>query len=213
MDFNVWIQLLLATIVISVSPGAGAVTTMDNGMTYGFKRSYSSILGLQAGLLAQTLIVAVGLGGILAASSTLYEIVKWIGVLYLVYIGIMKFKDSTLLGKSKKLAREFSFKRSFINAFLVNITNPKATIFLIAFLPLFIDQSKPKTEQFIVICFTLITVDMLVMSGYSSLAQLMRKWMNNPKIVKAQNRITGSLLILIAIFLATSENGSEVKGN
>lgn len=206
MDFNLWLTMLFMAVIISVSPGAGAITTMDNGLNYGFKRSYAAILGLQVGLLAQILIVAIGLGGILATSKTLYEIVKWIGVLYLIYLGIMKFRDSGSLFKKSKIAKQYSFKRSFIQAVFINLTNPKATVFLIAFMPQFLRPDRPQLIQMVIICVTLLAVDMVVMSGYSSLAQVMKRWVNNPKIVKTQNYVTGSLLIIVALLLAFSQN-------
>ena len=209
MEFHIWITMLIASIVISVSPGAGAITTMDNGLNYGFKRSYATIFGLQVGLFAQILIVAIGLGGILATSKTLYEIVKWIGVVYLLYLGIMKFKDSSSVFKASKTKKSFSFKRSFLQAVLINLTNPKATVFLIAFMPQFLDPNKPKIIQLSIICLTLLIVDITVMSGYSSLAQIMKKWTNNPKVIKTQNRITGGLLIIVAFFLAFSQNSTQ----
>ncbi len=209
MELHVWITMLIASIIISVSPGAGAITTMDNGLNYGFKRSYAAILGLQVGLLSQILIVAIGLGGILATSKTLYEIIKWVGVLYLIYLGIMKFRDSDSFFKSSKTKKDFNFKRTFLQATLINLTNPKATVFLIAFMPQFLDPNKPKLIQMIIICLTLLMVDMIVMSGYSSLAQVMKRWVNNPKIIRTQNRITGVLLIIVAFFLAFSQNATQ----
>ncbi|MDR0467391.1 MAG: LysE family transporter [Campylobacteraceae bacterium] len=202
MEFHIWLTMLIASIIISVSPGAGAIATMDSGLNYGFKRSYATIFGLQIGLLAQILIVAVGLGGILATSETLYEIIKWIGVIYLVYLGVMKFRDSNSVFKNSKTKRDFNFKRSFLQATLINLTNPKATVFLIAFMPQFLDINRPKLTQITIICLTLLVVDIFVMSGYSSLAQVMKRWINNPKIVRTQNQITGVLLIIVAFFLA-----------
>lgn len=210
MELNLWLLMLVASIFISVSPGAGAITTMDNGLNYGFKRSYATIFGLQVGLLLQILIVSVGLGGIIDTSILLYETIKWIGVIYLIYLGVMKIMSSHEKFKTTK-KKEFNFKRSFLQAVLINLTNPKATVFLIVFIPQFLNLSKPQFIQMLIICITLICVDFMVMSGYSFLAQFMKRWVNNPKIAILQNRITGTLLILVALFLGQSDNISNTN--
>ena len=90
MELEVWFTLLLASVAISVSPGAGAVVSMNYGIKYGLKKSYSAIFGLQTGLLIQTFIVVIGLGAIISKSVILFTIIKWIGVAYLVYMGLSK---------------------------------------------------------------------------------------------------------------------------
>ncbi|MBV5277841.1 MAG: LysE family transporter, partial [Campylobacteraceae bacterium] len=97
MELDIWLTMLLATIVISVSPGAGAVVSMNYGLRYGLKRSYAAIMGLQVGLLTQTFIVVIGLGSLITQSVMLFTIIKWIGVLYLVFLGIMKFIEKPVL--------------------------------------------------------------------------------------------------------------------
>jgi homoserine/homoserine lactone efflux protein len=198
--------MVAAALIISISPGAGAITTINNTLNYGFKRSFATILGLQMGYLAQIIIVAVGLGGIIASSATLFNIIKWIGVLYLIYLGLMQFVSSNVGFKSKKMTKEFSFKRSFLEALLINVTNPKATVFLLAFIPQFLAPSQPKFMQIMIICTTLICADFAVMSCYGMLSSTMRKRVNDPKIMRIQNRITGTALIFAAIFLSQSSN-------
>jgi homoserine/homoserine lactone efflux protein len=118
--------MVIASFVISVSPGAGAITTINSALNYGFKRSYAAIIGLQIGYLAQIIIVCIGLGGVIAASATLYNIIKWFGVLYLIYLGIMQFYAFTSNFKREKAKQKFKFSSIFIRACLINLTNPKA---------------------------------------------------------------------------------------
>ena len=76
MNFDIWLTMLVASIVISVSPGAGAVVSMNYGLKYGLKRSYAAIFGLQMGLFIQTFIVVVGLGSLIMSSLMLFNIIK-----------------------------------------------------------------------------------------------------------------------------------------
>lgn len=205
MELNVWITLLLATIAISISPGAGAVVSMNYGIKYGLKRSYAAIFGLQAGLLIQTFIVVIGLGAIIAKSVLIFTIIKWIGVLYLVYMGLSKIFEKVELAQDGEQVKDYSAKKAFISATLINLTNPKATVFLVAFIPQFLNPNSSLWLQFGIISLTLLVVDVIVMTGYSSMASKLKFLIKDVKAMKIQNRITGAFLIIAAIFMSMTK--------
>ena len=205
MDLDIWLTMLVASIVISVSPGAGAVVSMNYGLKYGLKRSYAAIFGLQMGLFVQTFIVVVGLGSLIMNSLLLFNIIKWIGVGYLIFIGAMKFMEKPVLPSDTENIKAFSASKAFIQATLINCTNIKATVFLVAFIPQFLDPSKALLSQFIIICATLIGVDIIVMTGYSSLAYRLKFMVKSLRAVRIQNRITGAFLLLAALFVSTAK--------
>lgn len=205
MDLNTWITLLLATIAISISPGAGAVVSMNYGINYGLKKSYAAIFGLQAGLLIQTFVVVIGLGALIAKSVLLFNIIKWIGVAYLVYMGLSKIFEKVELVEEADRIKSYSAKKAFITATLINLTNPKATVFLVAFIPQFLNPSESIWYQFLIISLTLVVIDIIVMTGYSSMASKLKFLIKDTKAMKIQNRITGSFLILAAIFMSTTK--------
>ena len=88
MELGLWLAFVGASFAISLSPGAGAVFSMANGLNLGLRRSYWGIAGLQIGLMTQLILVAVGLGAVLAGSAMAFAIVKWLGVAYLVYLAV-----------------------------------------------------------------------------------------------------------------------------
>ena len=205
MQLDIWLTMLVATIVISVSPGAGAVVSMNYGLRYGLKRSYAAILGLQIGLLTQTFVVVIGLGSLITQSLTLFNIIKWIGVAYLIFLGVMKFVEKPMLPQDAENIKAFSFKKALIQASLINMTNIKATVFLVAFIPQFLDPTKPIWTQFLIICATLVVVDVIVMTGYSSLASKLKFMVKSLRAITIQNRITGAFLLLAALFVSTAK--------
>lgn len=205
MDLDIWLTMLVAAIVISISPGAGAVVSMNYGLRYGLKRSYAAIFGLQMGLFIQTFIVVVGLGSLIMSSLLLFTIIKWIGVAYLIFIGVMKFMEKPILPSDTQNIKAFSASKAFIQATLINCTNIKATVFLVAFIPQFLDPSKELIGQFVIICATLIGVDIIVMTGYSSLAYRLKFMVKSLRAVRIQNRITGAFLLLAALFVSTAK--------
>ncbi len=205
MEFNVWLTMFLAAIAISVSPGAGAVVSMNYGLKYGLKKSYPAIFGLQVGYLIQTFIVVIGLGAIIAKSVLIFTIIKWIGVAYLLYLGLCKIFEKAQLVDDEEHLNSYSAKKAFLNSSLINLTNIKATIFLVAFIPQFINPNESIFLQFIIIGATLSVVDIFVMTGYSSMASKLKFLLKDVKAIKIQNRITGSLLILAAIFMSNAK--------
>ncbi len=205
MEFEIWLTLLLASIAISISPGAGAVVSMNYGIKYGLKKSYSAIMGLQAGLFLQTFIVVVGLGAIIMQSVIIFNIIKWIGVLYLVYLGLCKIFEKVELLEEADQLKQYNSKKSFLTSAFINLTNPKATVFLVAFIPQFLNPDESLWVQFAIIVVTLCIVDIIVMTGYSSMASKLKFLIKDAKAMKIQNRITGIFLIIAAIFMSSAK--------
>jgi homoserine/homoserine lactone efflux protein len=205
MEFNIWLTLFIASVAISVSPGAGAVVSMNYGLKYGLKKSYPAIFGLQIGYLIQTFVVVIGLGSIILKSVMLFNIIKWIGVLYLVYLGLNKIFEKVEIIDEAEYLNLYDSKKAFISATLINLTNIKATVFLVAFIPQFLNPNESMWIQFAIISLTLCCVDIIVMTGYSSLASKLKFLVTNIKAMQIQNRITGSLLLMAAAFVSTAK--------
>ena len=205
MNSEMWLAFLLASFLISLSPGAGAINTMSNGLSYGVRNTLPAIIGLQLGLGAQIIIVGIGLGALLASSDTVYTGIKWVGVGYLLWLGISKWRQVPRPFDATQDSRD-SRKYRFWQAALVNLTNPKATVFLLALFPQFIDASAPHASQLVIMGSTLIGVDILVMVGYASLVSRLSGWMRDEVHQRWQNRIFGSLFIGIAALMAGYRN-------
>ena len=205
MEFNIWLTMFLAAMTISVSPGAGAVVSMNYGLKYGLKKSYPAIFGLQVGYILQAFVVVIGLGAIIAKSILVFTIIKWIGVAYLVYFGLSKIFEKVELNNEEEQISSYNSKKAFLNAILINLTNVKATILLVAFIPQFINHNESIFLQFVIISLTLSIVDIVVMTGYSSLASKLRFLLKDAKAIKTQNRITGTFLIIAAILMSNAK--------
>ncbi len=94
MKPETWFALFVASWAISLAPGAGAVAAMSSGLRHGLRRGYWTLSGLQLGVLFQLAVVAIGLGAIIAASSLAFEIIRWLGVAYLCWLGIRHWRDA-----------------------------------------------------------------------------------------------------------------------
>ena len=137
MTFSTWLTFFAAGWMISLSPGAGAISCMSAGMRYGYRRGVWNILGLQSAIVLLIAIVALGLGAVLAASLLAFNVIKWLGVAYLVWLGIQQWRSETKpLQVSDETAH--ALRQLFVQGFLVNASNPKGIIFMLAVLPQFI---------------------------------------------------------------------------
>lgn len=188
MSYQVWFAYMLACWVISISPGAGAIASMSSGLNYGFRRGYWNALGLQIALLVQIAIVAAGVGVLFATMPLAFFVVKWFGVLYLLYLAYLQWTAKT---QSIDIATEQptkSIPKLIAYGFLVNMSNPKAIVFLLAVLPQFLDLSKPQWIQYVIMAATMVTIDLIVMAGYTGLAAKVLRLLKSPKQQKYMNR-------------------------
>ena len=201
MALNLWLAFVLAAILIAVSPGPGAALSMSAGLRHGQFGALPAIFGLQAALLIQLAIVGMGLGAVLAASATAFAVVKFAGAAYLVWLGVQKWRragsDDVAQGKALRSGL-------FRQGLLVNLTNPKAIVFIAALTPQFIDPTRPQWPQFVIMGLTMCGVDSIVMSGYALLATRLRRWLRNPAALKSQNRFFGGIFVGAGVLLANS---------
>ena len=209
MELETWLGFLAASWIISLSPGAGAIASMSCGLQYGFWRGYWNALGLQIALVAQIAIVAAGLGAVLAASDLAFTLIKWLGVAYLVYLGIKQWRavpgDLTDESAIRPIGKPMSL---VFRGFLVNISNPKALVFMLAILPQFIDPAAPLLMQYVIIAATMVVVDLIVMAGYTGLAARVLRALKTPSQQRRLNRTFASLFVGAAGFLATLHRGT-----
>lgn len=189
MSFQVWVAFMLACWVISISPGAGAIASMSSGLNYGFRRGYWNALGLQLALLLQIGIVAAGVGVLFATTPWAFLVVKWFGVGYLLYLAYLQWRapvQSIEIQQEQQATK--SIPKLIAYGFLVNMSNPKAIVFLLAVLPQFLDLSQPQWIQYGVMAVTMISIDLMVMAGYTGLAAKVLKLLKSPKQQKYMNR-------------------------
>jgi homoserine/homoserine lactone efflux protein len=207
MTLPTWTAFFVASWLISLSPGAGAVSCMAAGLRYGYVRALWNIVGLQIGIVFVLVVVAVGLGAVLAASSFAFEVIKWAGVAYLVWLGIQQWRAPAFAvdaeAEAARKALRGTPKELVLSGFLVNATNPKGIVFMLAVLPQFIDPGRPLFVQYAICAATIFCTDLVVMSGYTAFAAKVLRALREPHHVRWMNRTIGSLFIAAGALLAT----------
>ena len=202
MTLSTWLTFFVASWLISLSPGAGAISCMSAGMRYGFRRAIPNILGLQVGAIGLIAIVAAGLGALLATSAVAFVAIKWFGVAYLLWLGVAQWR-----AEAKPLQLDDAVALSplqlFTRAVLINLSNPKGIVFMLAVLPQFIDPLAPQWPQYALCAATLFFTDAVVMGGYTLLAARVFSSLREPHHIRLLNRVFGSLFVGAALLLAT----------
>ncbi len=204
MTLETWLTFLIAQVLISVSPGPGAIACMTNGMRHGYRLGIWNILGMQVGIAVQLAVVGVGLGAVLATSTLAFNVIKWLGVAYLAWLGWQAWNTRAVPMQVEGAAAPTTTRgKLFMQGFLVNATNPKTTVFFVAVLPQFIDPARPLLPQYLVVAATFAVVDIVVSSGYMLFAAKVLTLLRAPQQIRWMNRLFGGLFLGAAALLAS----------
>ena len=204
MSLSLWLAFFVAAWALSFSPGPGALAVMSASLNHGFARGCFATFGLILGFWTQLLVVAVGLGAVIATSAFAFTVVKWLGVAYLVYLGIRQWRAPPLVLPIGNLsAPPIRRRRIVVEAWLLNAVNPKGTVFMLAVVPQFLTAGEPLVPQYLVIGATLAFTDLVVNILYAALAARLIGVLRTSARRRAVNRVFGSVFVALGVLLAT----------
>ena len=199
LDFILYLQII---IFLFITPGTPRVVIISYSMNYGVGKCVWSALGdVTANLIQATLVIFV-IGSFFSENSTILNLFKWIGIIYILYLAydIYKSRPKNISNKEEIKKTNLSF---FRDGFLVAGTSPKAWMFFPFIFPQFIDFSSNYIVQFIILITTYVVLDFLSLVGYAILANKLIIWIKaNPKII---NTISACVIIFIAIIIAFTQ--------
>lgn len=199
MQFEVWSLFLATVLLFMLTPGPSHILMLSNSVSNGFRKSIATAAGDLSANFLQMLAAALGLAGLLQQYKGYFEIVKWLGVAYLIYLGIKLFRTA-----SPKVGQTIQHSGSALywQGFITSASNPKAVIFFAALFPQFITAAEPLFAQFVVLCGTYLLIDGLFLCGYGKFANLIARKLDSSK-GQHFNRVAGCLLIGVAVLLGS----------
>lgn len=205
MSYETWVAYLIANVVLTLIPGPSVMLVVSLALTRGLKSALTSILGDMFASVILTILSLVGVGAILAASVTLFVIVKWAGVIYMAYLGYCQIRDARNGGgfKIKPQAQKTAMD-SFKSGFLAALLNPKAIIFYMAFLTQFMNPEADMMLQFTILVTTSTIVIGVLLAGYALLAARAKKAFKSTKAQKYFGYTGGSFLLGGSVLMATT---------
>ena len=193
MELTILTFALMALIVV-MTPGPTVLLALSNGSRFGLGRAGYGILG--AALSDAVLVTAsgLGLGAVLAASAFWFAVVKWIGVAYLVWLGVQMLRSSGKIGIEGGGVAFGGRFAVFRKSFLVAVTNPKGYLFVTAFFPQFLVMSDPLVPQYLMLAAVFIAIDVVVMSLYAGLGVKAARFLSRKGALWI-DRLCGGLLV------------------
>ncbi len=207
MTIESWIIYLVLVVAATATPGPAVLFAISTSTLYGWEKALFAASGNIVGLFFLAIIAVLGLGTLLNTSVVFFNILKYAGSAYLVYLGLkLLFQKPSALSSPEDMSvsRNISPRKIFFQAFTVAISNPKAIVFLTALFPQFISVNEALISQFLVLIATLMGFSFLFLMAYALLAQRMKGWLNQSARIANFNRATGSVFIGFGFLLATS---------
>jgi len=203
MGITTWTLFIAVAVAAVVSPGPAILLSISNSVRFGMSKVFLSTLGNISGLFILSTAAIFGLGAILKTSTNLFLLVKLIGAVYLIYLGVKQWRtkanffDQATSQTGSAIAK--SSKRHFTEGFLIAITNPKAILFFTALFPQFINTNESLPTQFLIMTVTFMLMSFIALMTYGLLAFKAKRWFAKGERTKWFNRILGSVFISIGV--------------
>lgn len=193
MSFTHWLAFLVASNLLLAIPGPTVLVVVSYALGHGRRPAAAVVAGVTLGDFTAMTCSMLGLGAILAASSFVFTGLRWLGGLYLIYLGFKLWRAPVVTPDAP--APALSLKRIFAHAYAVTALNPKSIIFFIAFVPQFIDTARPFAPQVAILEATFVVMAGLNAALYGWLASKAREKLKNPGVQRAVNRTGGGVLM------------------
>ena len=208
MSFETWLAFVAASTLLVLIPGPTVLLVLSYAISQGRRVAVSTAAGVAVGdLIAMTASLA-GLGALVLASATLFTALKWVGAVYLVYLGVKMILGARSAAFALPEAEAISARRTFGHAAAVTALNPKSIAFFIAFVPQFIAPEAALLPQFAILIGTFVAIATLNALAYALLAGSLRNRLSRPGVIAWLTRAGGGTLIAMGVLTATLRRSS-----
>ncbi|MBJ6763977.1 LysE family translocator [Myxococcaceae bacterium JPH2] len=208
MDLTLWAAFTLTQFLFAITPGPAVLLVVTQAMSRGFRAGMGSALGVQAGNAVYFLISVAGLGAALAASQMAFNVIRYAGAAYLVYLGVRTF-----LSAGESATRELKppplWRSPFAQGFTKQLANPKSILFFGSLLPQFIHPGPHAGWQFAVYGITCIVVEVPVLAVYARLGVAGQRLSSSARALVWRERLSGAALVSIGAVLATMRGAAQ----
>ena len=201
MSIELYLAFCLATGVLVLMPGPIVTLVIGQTLRYGTATGLSTVAGSVAGNALLVTVGALGLSTIFILLADLFEIIRWVGAIYLIWLGIRVWRSSGIELNVVEAGGRQAKSSVFWQAIVVAITNPKTILFYAAFFPQFIDIERPLGPQLLIMCVSFVVIGGIFDSCYALMAGRLRGYITGAHRAKIRSRITGCLLVCTGIGL------------
>lgn len=203
LDISILLVFVPTFFFVSVTPGMCMTLAMSLGMSIGLKRTFYMMIGELLGVAIVAFSSVVGVAAIMINHPDIFTIFKYAGGLYLGYLGVQMWLSRGKMALSKtECAVNISNTSLALQGFITAIANPKGWAFFIALLPPFINQTRPLIPQISVLLLIILSLEFICLVVYASGGSTLRRFLQKSDNVKLMNRIAGSLMLGVGVWLA-----------
>jgi len=207
MSLATWWLYVMMTFMLSATPGPNMLLIMSTSARFGFGAAVATMAGCMSALLAMMTLSALGLGAVLQASPALFNVLRWAGAGYLMYLGIKSWRSPVAREVPDAAAAIAVIPRPgglYRRAVMVAASNPKAILFAAAFLPQFIHPQSAKLPQFAILLVTFAVIESTWYLIYAGSGQRLAGYLRRAAVMKAFNRVTGGIFVGFAALMAVA---------
>lgn len=194
MHLDHWLAFVAAAIVLLLIPGPTVLTVISYSASHGKRATLPLVAGVALGDSTALLLSLVGLGALLATSALWFNLVKWAGGLYLLYLGIKMLRAGVSATAAQNPPAPESMRRLFLNTYAVTALNPKGIVFFVAFLPQFLNPSAPAVPQLWTLGVTFVVLASTTATLYVVFAAAARRMLESPRAQRRFNTLGGTLI-------------------
>lgn len=213
------LEFFIAAIVVALAPGPDNLFVLAQSATHGAKAGFCIICGLCTGIMVQTGLLVVGVSALIAASPVAFFVIQCMGAAYLVYLAYKSFQvragtvkldaggesDSVILSEAQGAkSKDLSLKRLYLRGIIMNLTNPKAILFALSFIPPAVKMDSPLSPsvQMVILGSEFVVATFIVFGTVALLAGAVKKFMlNSPKANRNLNWFSGAVFLFMAVAL------------
>ena len=199
-------EFLLTSLIVVATPGTGVLYTMAAGLSRGARASVVAAVGCTLGIIPHMVAAIIGLAALLHTSATAFQILKYLGVAYLLYMAWSTGRNKGALAVEKDTAPR-SAKKVIASGILINILNPKLTIFFFAFLPQFVSAKEPSAFlRMVELSGVFMLLTFVVFVGYGNFAAVIRSHvMSRPQVLTWMRRVFAGAFVALGARLAFTD--------
>ncbi|UZD91397.1 LysE family translocator [Cognatishimia activa] len=203
MTIETYLVFLITTAVVCFTPGAAAITVASQGAANGGRKAFAGVVGIASANVIYFILSGTGIASLIVASNLLFQIIKWVGVAYLLWLGVTAIFSANGPIKVSPSRTSKSTKKLYVQGFVIEFANPKALMYFAAILPQFLNPEMPILPQILIMGVTTLAIDLMSYTAYGFLGDRiaaggLRKW-----VVGLINKSAGAALIFAGIRMAS----------
>jgi len=207
MEPQVFVSFVLATALMIALPGPSVLLTIAHSLSFGWRRAMLTVTGATLGIAVQLLVAVIGIGGLINFVAATFDVLRWAGAAYLIYIGVKVWRNA------KELAALGSAVDARPNGLLmqglvITIFNPKSLLFIAAFLPQFVDVHRPVGAQFLIIVPVFLLIAFVVTLAWAIVAGLINSFIKSSGTLAILFRLAAVMIVLSGVGMVVVRQGA-----